>query len=77
MTVEVNGHQDVLTTQEVWDLCRAHTALGLTTDQVGRLYVGESINPEELEAEVRAIMAYKPTLTDACHRVLAALHPAG
>jgi hypothetical protein len=73
MTVSVNGKPDVLTTSEVWELCKAHNQLDLRTDQVGALYVGEEIDPALLEQEARAIMAARPDLNDACSRVLAAL----
>lgn len=73
MTVAVNGKEDVLTIQEIWDLCRVHTELGLATDQMGRVYVGDPVDPGELESEVKAIIAHEPRLTAAGQRILKAL----
>jgi hypothetical protein len=73
MTYAVNGRADVLTQSEIWDLCRAHNELGLTTDQVGGIYVGDEPDRELLDIEVRIIIAARPRLADACNRILAAL----
>ncbi len=77
MTYAVNGREDVLTQSEIWDLCRAHIELGLTTNQVGAISVGEEPDRELLDGEVRIIMAARPRLADACNRILAALGTAG
>jgi hypothetical protein len=73
VTVAINGKPDVLTIPEVWALCRAHIELGLQSDQVGMLAVGDTPDPDLLETEVRDIMASRPELKDACSRILDAL----
>src|SRR5258708_29363662 len=73
MTYAVNGKEDIVTQSEILDLCRAHIELGLTTNQVGAISVGDEPNHELLAREVRTIMAARPILADACNRILAAL----
>jgi hypothetical protein len=73
MTYAVSGRPDVLTQSEVWDLCRAHMELGLTSDELGAIAVGDEPDGELLGHEVRIIMAARPALADACNRILTAL----
>lgn len=73
MTVSINGRPDVLTTSEVWAFCRAYNELGLKTDQIGAVYVGDQPDPVLLAKEVRTIMRVRADLADACNRILEAI----
>jgi hypothetical protein len=81
MTIKINGKPDVLTTQDCWDLMRAHHDLKLPSDGLGAVCMGvyesrgrpTGSDRNILALECRIIRLERPELAVLCERVLDAI----